>query len=262
MLIYSVARCLVLFYWLYLKVLPLYSYIKKQLKLAVACLMLPCCVAAGEAFVFAAEDSWPPFAKADGTGLSRSIIEQALAYSGSTATFITVPYARALKMAENGQVDGAYNVTRQQNTLKRFVFGSEPLFQARASFYYPKDSTFNYASVDKFPGGLNIALITGYEYGDTFEAHRKRFKEVRLANQRQIINMLLENKVHMAIMFDEVAAYTLAAMQLPEDAIRKGELNHVSDIYVAFSPEANNLQSKLAVFDEGLRQVKQESNIR
>ena len=84
--------------------------------------------------------------------------------------FVTVPYARALKMAENGQVDGAYNVTRQKNTLAMFVFGNEPLFQARASFYYPKDSRFDYESVDKLPNGMNIALITGYEYGDKFES--------------------------------------------------------------------------------------------
>ena len=239
----------------------MYSLIKKHCFLAITCLALSRWVMAGETFTFAAEDSWPPFAMADGSGLSRNIIEQALSYSGSTASFITVPYARALKMAENGQVDGAYNVTLQQNTLQRFVFGNEPLFQAKASFYYPKGSTFNYASVDKFPGGISIALITGYEYGDSYEAHRKRFKEVRVANQRQIINMLLENKVHMAIMFDDVASYTLAAMQLPQDAIRKGELNHISDIYVAFSPEAENLEAKIALFDLGLRQLKQESNI-
>tara|TARA_Y100001956_G_scaffold82519_1_gene103741 strand:+ start:915 stop:1574 length:660 start_codon:yes stop_codon:yes gene_type:complete len=215
---------------------------------------------AGETFIFAAENSWPPFAMADGSGLSRTIIEQALSYSDSTATFITVPYARALKMAENGQVDGAYNVTLQQNTLQRLVFGNEPLFQAKASFYYPKDSTSNYASVDKFPGGINIALITGYEYGDNYEAQRKRFKEVRVANQRQIINMLRENKVHVAIMFDAVASYTLAAMQLPHDAIRKGELNHISDIYVAFSPKAEDLEAKIALFDEGLRRFKQAQN--
>jgi|TARA_Y100001968_G_scaffold308371_1_gene327096 polar amino acid transport system substrate-binding protein len=247
---------------LYVKILPLYSSIKKYWILAITCLALSRSALAGETFTFAAEDSWPPFAMADGSGLSRNIIERALSYSGSSATFITVPYARALKMAENGQVDGAFNVTLQKNTLQRFVFGSEPLFQVKASFYYPKGSTFNYASVDKFPGGINIALITGYEYGDSYEAHRKRFKEVRVASQRQIINMLRENKVHMAIMFDAVASYTLAAMQLPQDAIRKGELNHISDIYVAFSPKAENLEAKIALFDEGLRQLKQENNIR
>ncbi len=239
----------------------MYSSIKKHWILAITCLALSRWVMAGETFTFAAENSWPPFARADGRGLSRDIIEQALSYSGSTATFITVPYARALKMAENGQVDGAYNVTLQKNTLQRFVFGNEPLFQAKASFYYPRGSTFDYASVDKFPGGINIALITGYEYGDRYEAHRKRFKEVRVANQRQIINMLLENKVHMAIMFDDVASYTLATMQLPQDAIRKGKLNHISDIYVAFSSKAENLEAKINLFDEGLRRLKKTNGI-
>ncbi|GGF54259.1 hypothetical protein GCM10011338_03060 [Alteromonas lipolytica] len=192
--------------------------------------------------------------------MSRTILEQALAYSDSTALFITVPYARALKMAENGQVDGAYNVTRQKNTVEKFVFGSEPLFQASASFYYPVGSAFDYVDVQSMPNGLDIALINGYEYGDTFEKQRKRFREVRVANQRQIINLLREGKVHMAIMFDDVAAYTLQAMQLPPDAIRKGSLNHVSDIYVAFSPTADNLDTKLKLLDEGLRKLKQSND--
>ena len=175
---------------------------------------------------------------------------------------ITVPYARALKMAENGQVDGVYNVTRQKNTVGKFVFGREPLFQARASFYYPPASRFNFDGVDKIPNGLYIALINGYEYGDKFELQRKRFKEVRVANQRQIIELLRDNKVHMAIMFDEVAAYTLDAMHLPSETIRQGQLNHISDIYVAFSPKVANVDTKIAFLDNGLRQLRAQQNQR
>ena len=209
-----------------------------------------------EDFTFAAEDSWPPFAKADGSGLSRDIIERALSYSNSTASFITVPYARALKMAENGQVDGAYNVTKQANTSEKFIFGEEPLFQAPASFYYPLGSQQNYTGVDQMPNGIGIAVINGYEYGDLFEKHRQRFKEIRVTSQRQIINLLVENKIHLAIMFDDVASYTLNEMGLKASAIRKGHLNHVSDIYVAFSPKAENIEQKIKMFDAGLRQIK------
>lgn len=206
--------------------------------------------------VFAAEDSWPPFAKPDGTGLSRDIIVAALALVNTKAEFLIVPYARALKMAEQGLVDGAFNVTRQQSTTDLFEFGQEPLFQAPASFYYKAGSPLDFKSIADVPKNTVIALIIGYEYGNEYEQHRYRFNEVRVSQQRQIINLLNEGRVDVAIMFDQVAQYTLAEMGLPPDTLTKGQVNHVSDIFVAFSKQAPDIEEKISLLDEGLRALR------
>lgn len=210
-----------------------------------------------EKMLLAAENSWPPFSNKNGFGLSRTIIEQALKGSGYKLEFVVVPYARALHMTINGQVDGCFNVTRQANTQAEFIFGNTPLLKAQASYYYPSDTKHVYQSIDEIPNGTSIGLISGYEYGDQYERNRHRFHEVRVASQKQIIGMLVSHRIPMAIMFDKVAAYTLKEMKLPADIIVKGHVNHVSDIYVAFSRQRHGVQGMVNALDKGLRRLQQ-----
>ena len=76
--------------------------------------------------------------------------------------------------------------------------------------------------------------------------------------QAQIVNLLKAGRVDMAIMFDEVASYTLEQMQLPAEDIKKGHINHTSDIYVAFNKSHANSQI-IKDLDKGLKAIEQES---
>jgi polar amino acid transport system substrate-binding protein len=62
-----------------------------------------------ESIKLAAENSWPPYSDKNGSGISKEIIQAAYNSVNVTVEFIVVPYARALKMAKLGQVDGAFN---------------------------------------------------------------------------------------------------------------------------------------------------------
>lgn len=86
----------------------------------------------------AAENSWPPFSGRRGQGLSQQIAGEAFALSGYRLELTVVPYARALRLVDHGEVDGCWNVTRQANTQKRFHFGSEPAAASRCLFYLPR----------------------------------------------------------------------------------------------------------------------------
>lgn len=206
--------------------------------------------------VLAVEDSWPPFSLSDGTGISQQKVRQAYQLMGMNVNFVVVPYARALHMTLLGEVDGTFNVTKQQSTIKLFKFGQEPLLQASASFYYPTHKNLGLTSIEEAPDGLVIALIIGYEYGELYEQNRSRFNEIRVSNQRQIISLLLKNRVDAAIMFDDVAHYYLQQMQLTQSAIEKGDINHTSDIYVAFNKDNPELQNFINKLDSGLQMIK------
>ena len=99
-----------------------------------------------------------------------------------------------------------------------------------------------------------IGLIIGYEYGDDYEKHRQRFNEVRLTKQSQIIEMLQSNRIDMAIMFDEVAAYSLQKSNLPSSTIKQGAINHISDIYIAFS-KSRDTDNIIKAFESGLKKI-------
>lgn len=213
---------------------------------------------AQDTVLLAAENSWPPFAKSDGEGISKSIIEKAYAYSGVDVQFVVVPYARALNMAEAGEVDGAFNVSKQGSTEAKFLFGKEPLLRVSASFYYSPSSKLDYESVSEIPNGTKIATILGYEYGDLYTKNQARFTESRVATQQQIVKLLLSGRVDMAIMFDEVASYTIEEMGYEQSVLRKGALNHTSEIYVAFNKKLKGSE-KVRKLDLGLKAIRDES---
>lgn len=210
----------------------------------------PQCIAI-DSVKLAVENSWPPYSNQKGNGISKEIIKAAYGALNIKTEFVVVPYARALKMAENGQVDGAFNVTKQQSTLDKFNFGQRPILQATASFYYPKTSNLDFQRVDDIPNDTVVGVILGYEYGNDYDSAKGRFREVRVSNQTQLIGLLLNKRIDLAIMFDEVAKAKLSALALDFDAIKKGQINHKSDIYVAFSKSKDTTQA-MQLLDRGL----------
>jgi polar amino acid transport system substrate-binding protein len=217
-------------------------------------LFIPSISSAEYKIKLAAENSWPPYSNEVGEGISKDIIQRAFDSVGVEVEFIIVPYARALLLAQLGKVDGAFNVTKQKSTLDKFAFGEVPILQVKASFYYHKESGLNFKTVDEIPAGTSIALILDYEYGELYEKNRDRFNEVRVSNQKQIIKLLQLKRVDMAIMFDDVAEYYLSELTLNKDEIKKGHINHTSDIFVAFN-KYKDLSEVILLLDQGIQQT-------
>ncbi len=201
------------------------------------------------------ENSWPPFANAHGEGISVDIVRAALEAVGQDYHLHVKPYARVLRDVESGVLGAGFNVSRQVSTESRFIFGERPLLQVQASFFYAADTAYNYHSIEDMPDKTRIALILGYEYGDAYERQRYRFQEFQVARQQQIVKMLLAGRVDVAIMFDEVANFTLTSMGLPSTALRKGSRNHISDIYMVFSRKNPDALSYARLLDQGLLQI-------
>ena len=59
----------------------------------------------------------------------------------------------------------------------------------------------------------------------------------------------------MAIIFDEVAKETMSNMGLKYSSMKHGQVNHQSDIYVAFS-KTTDTKEMMWLLDEGLRRIK------
>ncbi|MDK2779123.1 MAG: transporter substrate-binding domain-containing protein [Pseudomonadota bacterium] len=204
----------------------------------------------------AAEDAWPPFSDSQGKGYSRELATAAFQSAGITLEVQTVPYARALSMTSAGETDACWNVTRQPSTEATFVFGEVPLFQATASYYYKTGQQRDYRRPADIPDGTRIAVINGYEYGSEFERHRRRFNLIEVSKQKQILSLLVNERVDMAIFFDRVFDYTMAHSHLDRSLFIRGELNHVSDIYIAFSPANPQSEKYARLLDDGLRTLK------
>ncbi|MCP4912433.1 MAG: amino acid ABC transporter substrate-binding protein [Oligoflexia bacterium] len=204
----------------------------------------------------AIEDSWPPYAKKNGEGISKKIISQALKNSEYKPTFLVAPYARVLYLTKYGEVDGCLNVTRQESTEKEFHFGKEPLLEAKAYFYSAKDKDFQFKSIKDLPVNFRLGLIIDYEYGNDYEKAKMNFFEHRVKSQKQIIKMLEIGRIDGAIMFEEVAKFTLKEMKKPIGHLKKGFHNHTSQIYVAFNKHNKKSKEYSEALDAGLLKLK------
>ncbi|WP_350431464.1 transporter substrate-binding domain-containing protein [Shewanella sp. H8] len=201
----------------------------------------------------AAEDGWPPFANEFGSGISHNLINQAFKQVDVDVSTIIVPYTRGLIMTERGSVDGVFNVTREESTIDRFVFGNEPLFTVTASFFFAKEHPTMANNKWQLPSRSIIGIVNGYEYGDEFNTlvEQRKLQVITVNSQRQLINLLLVGRIDTAIMFDLVADVYIQQMGVEDDITAKF-INHKSEIFVAFSklnPQAERLSKLL---DEGL----------
>jgi len=185
--------------------------------------------------MLAVEDSWPPYADENGLGYATSVVVAAYRAVGIEPEIHVQPYARVLKATEDGRVDGGYNVTRQATTEAVYYFAEQPILVASASFFTLPGDDRKFGSIEDVPDGFSIGLIKDYEYGDQYEKHRHRFREVRVNTQKQLIQMLLSGRIEAVILFDEVANFNLEQMGLQQNSLQARFVNHVSDIYVAFN---------------------------
>lgn len=204
--------------------------------------------------LIAAEDNWPPFSDEKGKGLSSQLVSAAFARSGYKIETVVVPYARALHYTAKGNTEACWNVTRQANTERDYLLHQQPLFQAASSFYFHRLAK-NYRSVAEIPDGTAVGVILGYEYGDLFEQHKKRFQLVEVSTHPQLISLLQHDKVELAIFFDDVLTFYLAQPALRQVRLQKGQLNHLSDIYVAFSRMSPRSQQLADALDSGLTEL-------
>jgi polar amino acid transport system substrate-binding protein len=202
-----------------------------------------------------AEDNWPPFSDSQGQGLSELLVKAAFATQGYQITTVVVPYARALHSTRQGTTDACWNVTRQHNTEQEFTLHKIPLFTADSSFYYYRKPQA-YASVAQIPDGAVVGVILGYEYGDLYEQHKQRFKLVEVSTHAQLIGLLNTNKLDLAIFFDDVLGYYLHHEGIKAQHIRRGKLNHSSEIYLAFSKENPQSSKRAAALDAGITELK------
>jgi polar amino acid transport system substrate-binding protein len=205
----------------------------------------------------AAEDSWPPFADQFGKGISHQLVKSAFAQVGISVETLVVPYSRGLRMTERGNVDGVFNVTKEVSTQDKFIFGKLALFQASASFYQHKSHPISAKTKYDLVPKTVIGVIKGYEYGDEFPQLVKQKDWVLFIanNQMQLINMLLVNRIDLAVMFDAVAKEQLTQMGVNEE-VKPIFNNHQSDIFVAFSKHQPNSLRLAKKLDEGLIKLK------
>ena len=217
-------------------------------------------VGIADTIVIGAEDSWPPYSRADGTGISNTIVQEAYNAVGIDVHFRVAPYARLLREVKQGALLGLFNVSREQSTEESYSFGEERLFQAKTFYYHNIRRPLKAKNLSELDNHERVGLILGYEYGSKI-LDNTRVVITRVSHQKSLIRMLIYNRIDTAIMFEAIANETFPNVNGSEIIEKAFEGEH-SNIYVAFSPKFPNMKYYRDKLDEGLRILKSKGRIK
>lgn len=153
---------------------------------------------------------WPPYLGEDlpHHGVASRIVAEAFALQNVEVQWEFHPWARSLKMAEQGTRDGSavwlYNREREQ----RFHI-SDPVVESGYYLFHRKNRHFDWNSVEDLRG-LRIAATRGYDYGEAFQQAEAagEIDVVRLTGDEQGLRQLLAGRIDL-FPVDKVVGFDL-----------------------------------------------------
>lgn len=153
---------------------------------------------------------WPPYLgeTLPHHGVASRIVAEAFALQGVEVQWEFHPWARSLKMAEQGQRDGSavwlYNPEREQ----RFHI-SEPVIESGYYLFHLKDQAFDWDGIEDLHD-LRIAGIRGYDYGEAFQRAEAagELEVMRLNGDEQGLRQLLAGRIDL-FPVDKVVGFDL-----------------------------------------------------
>lgn len=214
---------------------------------------------------------WPPYVSRDlpDGGYVQRVVRAALHQVGWDADITSYPWARALKLAREGSVDGLFPEYFDPQRREDFWF-SDPIPGGPAGLLQRRDRRFTFAA-DPLQDperafaslrGLRLGLVRGYlnhpllDDGDLVRRHYS-------VDDAQNLELLLAGRVDLIFIDYKVAEYLLARRpkKLPIELEPLLPALYRKDLHLIISRRAPASTAKLAAFNEGLRQLRESGEL-
>lgn len=209
---------------------------------------------------------WPPYLGEDlpHHGVASRIVAEAFALQNVEVQWEFHPWARSLKMAEQGTRDGSavwlYNHEREQ----RFHI-SDPVVESGYYLFHRKNRHFDWSSVEDLRG-LRIAATRGYDYGDAFQQAEAagEIDVVRLTGDEQGLRQLLAGRVDL-FPVDKVVGFDLLYQQFSAAERRLLSFHPVplrsDSLHLLLSREVPGNAELMQRFNQGLARLRDSGKI-
>lgn len=101
-------------------------------------------------------------------GISVELVREVFRRMGYAVDIQVYPWARVLRMADSGEVDGVFSAFYSLDRIAYLDYTEEPLTDTVQSIFVMKGSNFQYdGTLESLKSGT-IGIIRGYVYGETF----------------------------------------------------------------------------------------------
>jgi len=218
--------------------------------------------ARADTLVLAAADTRPTAYLVDGrpTGMLVDLVTEAYRRAGHSVEVKLMPWARCLKEAETGEVDGVFSSFKLPERERFLAFSNEPLTIRVIAFFARPEST------ERFDGDLaamrdvRIGVITGTSYGENFDA-AVRDGVLRNVERTNSIESNLRKLVFGRV--DLVPSYRIVALDTARRLQLLAQIREISPpldsvpTYLAFT-KVRDLRKWSNDFDAAMASMKQD----
>jgi polar amino acid transport system substrate-binding protein len=245
--------------------LPLARQTKKALAcvlIALAFLVATVSVPRADTLVLAAANTWPTAYLDDGrpTGMLVDLINEAYRRAGHSVEVKLMPWARCLKEAETGEVDGVFSSFKLPERERFLAFSKEALTTQVIVFFARPEWSLGFNGDLAALRDVKIGIIAGTSYGEQFDA-AVRDGVLRNVEQTNSIESNLKKLVFGRV--DLVPSYRYVAL---DTARRLQLLTQIREIsppldsvptYLAFT-KVRDLRKQSEDFDAAMASMKQD----
>lgn len=201
-----------------------------------------------------AEDGWPPYSYADGSGISNQKVIEAFALEGVKVNIQVLPFARILNLLKTGNAILGVNVAKTDETKEQFLFHKSPLYTVKSHFYYWHNKPLIVGTKEELNKNTRIGAIIGYDYGDFIDKNEVGLKIERVKNHEQNLKKLSSHRLDALILFDDIAGELITTNNL-ENKLIKGPPGDSIEIFVAFSKVHPSSLKYLEILNRGLTKL-------
>lgn len=233
--------------------------LKKMIMIiALSTLCLANSLAAGETVVLTTLD-WEPYIgeKLPNQGFVAEIVKEAFKRSGYEVKFQFYPWARSVKMSDDGVVDG-YFPEYYAKEREEFASFSEPFDGGPVGFFKKKTDKISYSKLEDLKA-YKIGVVRGYVNEEKFDA-AKFLKKEEATDDLTNIKKLLAGRIDMFVC-DKFVGLSIANSQMP-DKVKELEFIDppliTQNLYVCISKKAKNNTAKIKAFNDGLVKMKKD----
>ncbi|QQX80789.1 transporter substrate-binding domain-containing protein [Shewanella sp. KX20019] len=206
-----------------------------------------------------ASDIWCPYICTDNSGYLVELTQQAFLTVGVSAKFETLPFQRALRLAQRNQIHAVLAVSPEHIEHFKLQTPNIALGQYSNDFYVHSSNDWHYSTLSDL-NGKAVASILGYDYGDKINQYLKKSPfSYRASGETPLktnINLLKKYRVDVLLGNRYVVAHTAKSFGDFEDIKFAGSEGVSTPLYVGFSHKdlQKNYQNRFA---EGIENLKQ-----
>lgn len=219
--------------------------------------------------IIIAADAWMPFNGEPGSskpGYMIEIAEKIFTGAGYDFEYKILPWSRAIKEAELGNINGIIGAF--YNDAPNFVFPAEELAIVQNGFFVLKGTNWKYTGNQSLLT-INLGLITDYSYGEELDTFFKNNKEKGYFQfnygenpLEKNINKLLSKRIDVILESTSVFLYKTNEMGISHKIKAAGKVEGSEKAYIAFSPTNRHSQTYARILSEGIAELRKSGELK